>query len=164
VLPKYARCTSEPSALAEARPLKSRTHLQTHRQRVRRISRRTNEPDVEEREAAEGVVTPLVAGRDKCADETGDDHDEVEEDDGDDVREREAGVEEELEQEEWRRDRPVDVAHVLRWVSLSTMYDKEKNKPRSSASCRTGDHGGTRRRWRSSRGQRPWRSTKWRPW
>jgi hypothetical protein len=72
-----------------------------------------HEPDVEERGAAEGVVAPLVAGRDERADETGDDHDEVHEDNGDDVGEREAGVEEQLEEQERRGDRPVDVTNIL---------------------------------------------------
>jgi hypothetical protein len=71
-------------------------------------------PDVRKGEAAEGEVSPLVARGDEGADEAGDDHDEVHEDDGDDVRERKARVEEQLEEEERSRDRPVDVANVLR--------------------------------------------------
>lgn len=42
-------------------------------------------------DATEGVEAPLVAGNDESADKTGDDHDQVEEDKGDDVGQGKAG-------------------------------------------------------------------------
>lgn len=54
----------------------------------------------------------LVAGGDEGADEARLNHHQVKEEDGEDLRERETGDEEELEEEERRRDCPVDVAGV----------------------------------------------------
>jgi hypothetical protein len=122
-------------------------------------------PDVEEGGAAEGVVAPLVAGRDEGAHEAGDDHDDVHEDDGEDVGEREARVEQELEQEERGRDRPVDVAGVLR-DGRSAQGDamEVEDIPRWNGSSRRPRHEGTRHGSGSRRGRRPWRSRQWRRW
>ncbi|KAI3487065.1 hypothetical protein L1887_49101 [Cichorium endivia] len=68
--------------------------------------------DVEHGDAAHGVVAPLVGGLDEGADQTGDDHDQVEEDGDEDGGEGEAGDEEDLEEEERGGDGPVDVASV----------------------------------------------------
>jgi hypothetical protein len=56
-------------------------------------------PDVEEGGASKGVETPLVGRLDEGSDETGDDHDQVEEDEGDDVRQGETRSENEHEQQ-----------------------------------------------------------------
>jgi hypothetical protein len=70
-------------------------------------------PNVDEGCAAECEVAPLVARRGERADQASNDHDQVHEDDHEDLRERQAGVEEQLEEEERGRNRPVDVAGVL---------------------------------------------------
>lgn len=68
--------------------------------------------DVEHGDAAHGVVAPLVGGLDEGADQTGDDHDQVEEDGDKDGGEGKAGDEEDLEEKERSGDGPVDVASV----------------------------------------------------
>jgi hypothetical protein len=71
-----------------------------------------NEPDVDQGGASKGKVTPLVRANHETSDETGDDHDLVEEDQGDDVRQGESGGEDELEQEAGGGDDPVDVPDI----------------------------------------------------
>ena len=71
-----------------------------------------NEPDVDQGGASKGKVTPLVRADDETSDETGDDHDLVEEDQGDDVRQGESGGEDELKQEAGGGDDPVDVPDI----------------------------------------------------
>ena len=70
-------------------------------------------PDVEHGEDAEDVEAPLVGGRDEGADEAADDEHPAHEDGGEDVGERQAGCEEELEEQEWEGDEPLDVANIL---------------------------------------------------
>jgi len=79
----------------------------------RSVSRpQKDEPDVDKSGASESKVTPLVRADDKTSDETGNDHDKVKEDQGDNVREGESGGEDQLEQEARGGNDPVDVPHV----------------------------------------------------
>jgi len=79
----------------------------------RSVSRpQKDEPDVDKSGASESKVTPLVRADDETSNETGDDHDNVKEDQGDDVRKGESGGEDQLEQEAWGGDDPVDVPDV----------------------------------------------------
>ena len=71
-----------------------------------------DEPDVDQGGTPKGKVTPLVRADDQSSDETGDDHDNVKEDQGDNVREGQSGGEDELEQETRGGDDPVDVPDV----------------------------------------------------
>jgi hypothetical protein len=113
-------------------------------------------PHVEERQAAEREEAPLVAGGGEGTEETGHDHDDIHEDDGEDVREREAGVEEELKEQEWRGDCPVDIAGILQVASAGNQRNGAGNNiPRLNESHRKPYHEGTRHGWRSHQGPRP---------
>lgn len=68
--------------------------------------------DVEEGDAAEGEVAPLVAGADEGASEAGDDHDFVDEDDEEDRGPGHAGGEEQVGEKERGGDDPVDVSKL----------------------------------------------------
>jgi hypothetical protein len=68
--------------------------------------------DVEEGDAAEGEVAPLVAGADESAGETGDDHDFVDEDDEEDRGPGHAGGEEQVGEKQRGGDDPVNVSEV----------------------------------------------------
>ena len=74
--------------------------------------------DVEEGCAAEGEVAPLVARLHEGTDEAGDDHDPVGEADEEDGGPGHAGCEEEVQEEEGRRDEPVDVSDVEDFTEL----------------------------------------------
>jgi hypothetical protein len=71
-----------------------------------------DEPDVNQRGTSERKVPPLVRAGDQSSDQSGDDHDQVEEDQGDDVRERKTGGEYELEEETGGGDDPIDVTDI----------------------------------------------------
>lgn len=70
-------------------------------------------PDVEEGEDTEDEEAPLVGALYECTDETGDDHELAHEERDEDVREGEAGAEEDREQEEGEGEEPLDVADIL---------------------------------------------------
>lgn len=71
-----------------------------------------NPPDVEQSGATKGEETPFVGRLDEGTDKTGDNHDKVEEDEGDNVREWETGGENKGEEQSWGGDDPVDVSSV----------------------------------------------------
>lgn len=60
---------------------------------------REDPPDVEEGDTSKGEVTPFVGRLNKTSNETGDDHDQVEEDQGDDVGEGKTGGEDQGEEQ-----------------------------------------------------------------
>ena len=69
-----------------------------------------------------GKRSVALTGRlDKSTDQTGDNHDNVKEDKGDDVRQRETRSEDEREEKSWRCNNPVDipVGHHQYLVCLS---------------------------------------------
>ncbi len=72
-----------------------------------------NIPDVEQRDAAESVVTPFVGGRYESSDQSHRNHDDAHEERGEDVGERKAGGEKELQQQQREADEPLDVMHEL---------------------------------------------------
>ena len=70
-------------------------------------------PDVEESRTAESVVTPLVGAVNESTDQTGDDDKDRHEQGRHDVREGQAGAEENLQDQQREGDEPLDVPHVL---------------------------------------------------
>lgn len=80
----------EHEGLLEVRSQKGRGPQSGHQEDV---------PDVDQGGTSEGEVSPLIRGDDQRSDETGDDHDEIEEDKGHDVGEGETGREDEGEEE-----------------------------------------------------------------
>lgn len=68
--------------------------------------------DVEECSAAEGEVAPLVAGPDKSASKTSDDHDLVDQDGEEDGRPWHASGEKQIGEQKGSSDDPVDVADL----------------------------------------------------
>jgi hypothetical protein len=68
--------------------------------------------DVEESKAAEGEVTPLVGATDESANETGDNHDFIDEDDEEDSGPGKGGGQHQVEKKERGGDEPIDVADV----------------------------------------------------
>lgn len=69
-------------------------------------------PDDDEGSATESEESPLVHGFNEGTDETGDDHNNVEEDEDEDLRKGETGSESEFEEEKRSGDGPVDVSSV----------------------------------------------------
>jgi len=72
--------------------------------------------DVAESEAAEGEVTPLVAGPNECAGETSDNHDPVNQDDVEDRRPGHASGEKQVGEQQRSGDEPVNVANCRKLV------------------------------------------------
>lgn len=114
-------------------------------------------PDVEESAAAKDVVTPLVGAVDESTDKTANDQGDAHEEGGHDVGEREAGGEENRQEEEGESNEPLDVPHILQHKVSKAAFAPSitRNVPRSDGSrrCR-----GIRSRWGWNRGQTPWRS------
>lgn len=76
--------------------------------------------DIDEGEVAESEVSPLVFGGDECADETGNDHDLVDNDGPKDGRPWHASGEHEVGQEERSGDDPIDVTNIVDGTVVST--------------------------------------------
>jgi len=76
-------------------------------------------PDVEERDAAESIETPLVGAVDKGTNETTDDNEHRHEEGGHDVREGQTGGEENRQEQDWEGDEPLDVPHIPDLTSLA---------------------------------------------
>ena len=70
-------------------------------------------PNVEERTSTKDIVTPLVGAWDQGSNEAADHKHDTHEQGRENVGEREAGGEKELEEKEWEGDEPVDVPDVL---------------------------------------------------
>ena len=117
-------------------------------------------PEPEKGAAAEGVVTPLVGAGHECADQAADDEDDAHEERRDDVRERETGRKQDLEEQQGEVDEPLDIPDILdskRFVSNHTPWDIGADLPRFAGLGRHHRHG-TRRPPVSHRGQMPSRS------
>lgn len=101
-------------------------------------------PNVDESGATKGKVTPLVDRDNKRTDETGDDHDLVKEDQGDDVRKRETGSHDELKQQGRGGDDPVDVTSVPDGTSAAgvTEFNVDGGATEVGSHGEVGDGGG----------------------
>jgi hypothetical protein len=81
--------------------------------------------DVEERDAAESEVAPLVAGPDERAGKTGDDHDPINQDDVEDRGPGHAGSEQQVGEQQRSGDEPIDVTHCRSNVSAIHKHSLE---------------------------------------
>lgn len=80
-------------------------------------------PDVDESTSTEDIVTPLVVAGHQCTNQAADDKDDSGEGSENNVRDREAGCEQELKQQERQGYEPLDVSHVLEYIK-SDIYLK----------------------------------------
>lgn len=78
--------------------------------------------DVEERNSAHSEVAPLVRALDQCAHEAEDDDGINQEERREGLEEWESGADEDQEDEKWRVDEPLDVAHILSSRSHEFIY------------------------------------------
>lgn len=84
--------------------------------------------DVEQCEHGKGKVTPLVRTVDQCADQSGDDHNFVNENDEENGRDGSASGEKKVQKEQRGSDDPVNVSNVEDLSSLgSTELDGNRD-------------------------------------
>ena len=89
------------------------TYLRTPSERESRARGEGHLPEPEKGAAAEGVVTPLVGAGHECSDQAADDEDDAHEERRDDVRERETGRKQDLEEQQGEVDEPLDIPDIL---------------------------------------------------
>ena len=90
-------------------------------------------PYVEEGETTEDVETPLIGGFDQSSDQTGDDHDEIEEGESDDVGQGKSRCQDQSEEQGRRSDNPINVSHVLDPLLAPVLVVFRGDLPRSVA-------------------------------